>query len=281
MGIVAGILVVVSVEFFDKVAKIDDPAGAISVHGMNGLWGSLAVGLFSREGGLFTTGQAGRFLVQLVGTLSIVAFVAIAAFLLFTIIKHTVGLRVTPAEEIGGLDLPEHGLSSGYADFMPQYTPEELAEAQGIGLKIPEAQAVPVTIQPSQAQTEQKQKTSSSDVVAHKVVIITRQNKFDALKNAMNAIGVTGMTVINVMGCGIQKGVSEFYRGAPVTMNLLPKIKVEIVVAKVPVATVVEAAKKALYTGHIGDGKIFVYPVDDVIKVRTGESGYDALQDED
>ncbi len=281
IGIVAGILVVVSVEFFDKVAKIDDPAGAISVHGMNGLWGSLAVGLFSREGGLFTTGQAGRFLVQLVGTLSIVAFVAIAAFLLFTIIKHTVGLRVTPAEEIGGLDLPEHGLSSGYADFMPQYTPEELAEAQGIGLKIPEAQAVPVTIQPSQAQTEQKQKTSSSDVVAHKVVIITRQNKFDALKNAMNAIGVTGMTVINVMGCGIQKGVSEFYRGAPVTMNLLPKIKVEIVVAKVPVATVVEAAKKALYTGHIGDGKIFVYPVDDVIKVRTGESGYDALQDED
>ena len=273
IGIVAGILVVISVEFFDKVVKIDDPAGAISVHGVNGFWGSVAVGLFSREGGLFTTGQAGRFCVQLVGTLCIVGFVAVAAFILFMIIKHTMGLRVTPAEEIGGLDLPEHGLSSGYADFMPHYTPEEIAEAQGIGLKMPESQAVPVTVQETKAPRE--------NVLAHKIVIITRQNKFDALKNAMNQIGVTGMTVINVMGCGIQKGVSEFYRGAPVTMNLLPKIKVEIVVAKVPVETVIASARKALYTGHIGDGKIFVYPVDDVVKVRTGETGYDALQDED
>lgn len=279
IGIVAGILVVVSVEFFDKVVKIDDPAGAISVHGLNGLWGSLAVGLFARDGGLFTTGQAGRFLVQLIGTLSIVAFVAICSLVLFLILKHTIGLRVTPAEEIGGLDLPEHGLSSGYADFMPQYTPEEIQEAKGFGIKVSESQAIPVVVKNEDYKAGSK--FNPEEAIAHKVVIITRQNKFDQLKSAMNSIGVTGMTVINVMGCGIQKGRSELYRGAEVTMNLLPKIKVEIVVSKVPVETVINSAKRALYTGHIGDGKIFVYPVEEVVKVRTGETGYDALQDEE
>ena len=275
IGAVSGILVVLSVEFFDKIAKIDDPAGAISVHGVNGLWGTLAVGLFARDGGLFTTGHCGRFLVQLVGALSTIAFVGVCAFILFIVIKKTAGLRVSPAEEIGGLDLPEHGLASGYADFMPQYTPEEIEEAKGIGLKIPESEAIPVVNNSAETATA----TRTSDL--HKIVIVTRQNKFDALKNAMNQIGVTGMTVINVMGCGVQKGRGEYYRGAPVTMNLLPKIKVEIVVAKVPVETVIHAAKKALYTGHIGDGKIFVYPVDTVVKVRTGARNFDALQDED
>mgnify|MGYP002855319163 CR=1 FL=1 len=281
IGAVSGILVVLSVEFFDKILKIDDPAGAISVHGVNGLWGTLAVGLFARDGGLFTTGHIGRFLVQLIGSLCTIAFVALSAFILFWVIKKTVGLRVTPAEEIGGLDLPEHGLSSGYADFMPHYTPEEISEAQGLGLKVPEREAIPVEIKvPLKAESAQSGGAISAAVL-HKVVIITRQNKFDPLKNALNAIGITGMTVINVMGCGMQKGKSEFYRGAPVTMNLLPKIKVEIVVAKVPVESVIQAAKKALYTGHIGDGKIFVYPVENVVKVRTGEEGYDALQDEE
>ncbi len=273
IGIIAGALVVFSVEFFDKIAKVDDPAGAISVHCVNGAWGTLAVGLFARDGGLFTTGQWGSFLVQLVGVASVAAFVAVAIWIVFKIEDKTMGLRVPAAEEIGGLDLPEHGLVSGYADFMPQYTPAVLEQAKEAGVDIPVSQAVPVTTVTS-SETGANAKFS-------KVVIITRQNKFDQLKAAMNTIGITGMTVINVMGCGMQKGASEYYRGSPVDINLLPKIKVEIVVSKVPVRTVIEAAKKALYTGHIGDGKIFVYNVENVVKVRTGEEGYAALQNED
>jgi Amt family ammonium transporter len=281
IGAVAGILVVFSVEFFDKIAKIDDPAGAISVHCVNGAWGTLAVGLFGREGGLFTTGQWGRTLVQLVGILSVAAFVAVSIFIVFKLIDLIFGLRVTPAEEIGGLDLPEHGLRSGYPDFVPAVEEGDMLEAemeaqQKEGIPVTPAQAVPVT------------KVAREAVVrapgAHKfskVVIVTRQNKFDVLKSAMNGIGITGMTVANVMGCGMQKGASEYYRGTPVDLNLLPKIKVEIVVSKVPVETVISAAKQALYTGHIGDGKIFVYDVENVVKVRTGEEGYDALQNDD
>jgi Amt family ammonium transporter len=278
IGAVAGILVVLSVEFFDKVVKIDDPAGAISVHGANGLWGTLAVGLFARDGGLFTTGQWGRFLVQLVGVISIALFVAIAAYILCKILNVTIGLRVTPAEEIGGLDFPEHGLQSGYADFVPNFSAEEITEAAAAGVAIPVNQAVPVTRVTTESGTS---RPSGSKVKMTKVTIVTRQNKFNQLKAAMNEIGITGMTVANVMGCGIQKGASEYYRGTPVDINLLPKIKIEIVVAKVPVATVIETAKKALYTGHIGDGKIFVYDVENVVKVRTGEEGYDALQNDD
>jgi ammonium transporter, Amt family len=275
IGIIAGALVVFSVEFFDKIAKIDDPAGAISVHCVNGAWGTLAVGLFARDGGLFTTGQWGSFLVQLVGVASVAAFVGVAIWIVFKLEDKTLGLRVSAAEEIGGLDLPEHGLASGYADFMPQYTAVDIQEAQNAGITIPVAQAVPVTTVTSEKSSDSKNAKFS------KVVIVTRQNKFDQLKGAMNAIGITGMTVINVMGCGMQKGASEYYRGSPVDINLLPKIKVEIVVSKVPVRTVIEAAKKALYTGHIGDGKIFVYNVENVVKVRTGEEGYAALQSED
>jgi Amt family ammonium transporter len=163
-------------------------------------------------------------------------------------------------------------LSNGYAGFMPQYTAEDIAEAKSVGMDIPVSQAVPVTRVSSDGHEDAK---------FSKVVIVTRQNKFDQLKAAMNTIGVTGMTVINVMGCGMQKGASEYYRGSPVDINLLPKIKVEIIVSKVPVRTVIEAAKKALYTGHIGDGKIFVYDVENVVKVRTGEEGYAALQNDD
>ena len=187
---------------------------------------------------------------------------------------------VSPAEEIGGLDLPEHGLRSGYPDFVPAVEEGDMIEAEmevakRTGTKVvPQAEAVPVT----KVTTTSK---APSDRRFSKVVIVTRQSKFDVLKSAMNSIGVTGMTVANVMGCGMQKGASEYYRGTPVDLNLLPKIKVEVVVSKVPVDTVVQAAKQALYTGHIGDGKIFVYDVENVIKVRTGEEGYDALQNDD
>ena len=191
--------------------------------------------------------------------------------IIFTLIKKTVGLRVSEKEEINGLDIEEHGLVSSYADFMPAHA--GLPVAAETGAEVPESQAVEVT----HMGTRYVEK--SDDVKMTKLVMIIRREKFDALKVAMNNIGVTGMTVTQVMGCGMQKGSSNYYRGVPVDVQLLPKVKVETVVCKVPVDTVVETAKKVLYTGHIGDGKIFVYDVENVIKVRTGEEGYDALQD--
>ena len=293
IGIVAGLLVVFGVWLLDNKLHIDDPVGAVAVHCLNGMWGTLAVGLFATPSapafargigdgvafganqiagaGLFYGGGCKQLGIQCVGMFSTIAWTAIVVAITFFVIKKTFGLRVTPEEEIVGLDRLEHGLESGYAGFSMPYTIEELNEAKDAGVELDEAVpvvSVPVTSVPK------------TDALCHKIVIITRQNKFNALKDAMNSIGVTGMTVINVMGCGMQKGASEFYRGVKMDINLLPKIKVEIVVAKVPVNEVIEAAKKALYTGHIGDGKIFVYPVENVVKVRTGESGYDALQDD-
>ena len=288
IGIVAGLLVVFGVWFLDNKLRVDDPVGAVAVHCLNGIWGTIAVGLFANPAvpgyslankageqisGLFYGGGFECLGLQLLGMICTIAWTVVTITILFFVIKKIFGLRVSAEEEIIGLDKLEHGLDSGYAGFMTPYSTEEIAEAAEAGVAIPMHEAVPVV---APATTP-----SSKDAAVHKVVIITRQNKFNALKAAMNSIGVTGMTVINVMGCGMQKGASEYYRGVPVEINLLPKIKVEIVVSKVPVATVVESAKKALYTGHIGDGKIFVYPVENVIKVRTGESGYDALQDEE
>ena len=190
--------------------------------------------------------------------------------IVFKLIEKTIGLRVTAEEEIMGLDKLEHGLVSAYADFVPA-TEEVGGMAPVVDAPKPVAEAVPVT----------RVSTEGSAPAMHKVVIVTRQSRFEALKNAMNAIGVTGMTLTNVAGCGQQKGAAEYYRGVPVDVMLLPKIKLEIIVSAIPVETVIEAARKALYTGHIGDGKIFVYDVADVVKVRTGERGFDALQDEE
>lgn len=291
IGGVAGLLVVFGVWFLDYVLHIDDPVGAVAVHCMNGIWGTIAVGLFATPSapgygivnaageeikGLFYGGGFELLGIQLLGFASVAAWTAITITITFLLIKAIFGLRVTAEEEIVGLDKLEHGLDSGYAGFVTPYSEEEFAEAKEAGVSIPLSQAIPVTKISSGASdtsmASEKQKLS-------KVVIITRQTKFDALKAAMNDIGVTGMTVSNVMGCGMQKGATEYYRGAPVSMTLLPKIKVEIVVAKVPVKTVVEAASAALYTGHIGDGKIFIYDVENVVKVRTAEAGFDALQD--
>ena len=282
IGVVAGLLVVFGVWFLDHKLHIDDPVGAVAVHMLNGIWGTIAVGLFATrtapgfslagiKEGLFYGGGFEQLGKQLGGMGVTIVWTVVTITLTFLVIKKLMGLRVSKVEEIIGLDKLEHGLDSSYAGFAISYSSEELAEAKEYGVKIPgaESQLVPAT------------RPASSDALMHKVVIITRQNKFDELKDAMNSIGITGMTVVNVMGCGMQKGKSEYYRGVPVEINLVPKIKVEIVVSKVPVETVVETAKKSLYTGHIGDGKIFVYPVDSVVKVRTGESGYDALQDEE
>lgn len=278
IGILSGAAVVFGIELIDKVLKIDDPVGAIGVHGVCGALGTLFVGLFALDGGLFYGGGIQLLLTQLTGVITVAAWVTVTMTATFLIIRKTVGLRVSKEEEIMGLDIHEHGLSSAYADFMP--VPDVYAGSETAALP---AGAVPTAAVPvSQAVTVSTVGYTPSEK-EHKltqVVIIAKQNRFEELKKAMNAIGVTGMTVTNVLGCGIQKGSTEFYRGIPLEMNLLPKIKIEIVVSKVPVNTVVTEARKALYTGNIGDGKIFVYDVEDVVKVRTGETGYAALQDE-
>ncbi|WFR55330.1 ammonium transporter [Anaerocolumna sp. AGMB13025] len=275
IGIIAGFIVVFGIEFIDKKLKVDDPVGAVGVHGLCGAGGTIMVGLFAQEQGLFYGGGASLLLTQVIGVIAVIAWVTVAITITFQIIKHTIGLRVTKEEEILGLDIEEHGLTSAYADFMP--TVDVISEIQNkpsAPYAAPVERAVPVSKVGYSGPSADGSKFTT-------IVIIAKQSKFEVLKQAMNAIGVTGMTVTNVLGCGIQKGATEFYRGVPLEMNLLPKVKVEITVCKVPVDLVVEEAKKALYTGNIGDGKIFVYDVEDVIKVRTGETGCDALQDEE
>ena len=285
IGIIAGFVVVFGIEFVDQKLKVDDPVGAVGVHGLCGLTGTLLTGVFAyyltddlgQPLGLLYGGGVHFLGVQVLGIVSVLAWVGVTMVIIFQAIKHTIGLRVTEAEEISGLDLPEHGLTSAYADFMPVPT-TVLGTRAGEAAALANQTAAPAAAVPvTRVQTEQAE---GKPTAIHKVVIITNQSRFEALKNAMNAIGVTGMTVIQAAGCGMQKGAPEYYRGVPVEATLLPKVKLELVVSAVPVETVVEAARRALYTGHIGDGKIFVYDVADVIKIRTGETGYDALQDD-
>ena len=278
VGIVSGILVVVAVEVLDLKLHIDDPVGAVGVHLVNGVWGTIAVGLLASPAapaglnGLFYTGSAKLLGIQLVGIVSVLAWTAVLMTVTFFIIKKTVGLRVSAEEEIKGLDSTEHGLPSAYADFVPAVETLDYGYESAVAVKgdIPVAEAVPVKKIPAFKEDAQK---------FTKVEIVCKESRFEALKAAMMDIGITGMTVSHVLGCGIQKGKPEYYRGVQVEANLLPKIQVDIVVSKVPVRSVIETAKKVLYTGHIGDGKIFVYDVENIVKVRTGEEGYDALQD--
>ena len=274
IGAVCGILVVVVVEVIDLKLHVDDPVGAVAVHGCCGLFGTLAVGLFAYDGGLFYGGGAHQLGVQCLGIVTIGAYTAVTMTIVFLIIKAVNGLRVTAEEEIEGLDSSEHGLASAYADFAPYVPVAGGFSAPAMG-SAPVERAVPV------ADTSVSRAPDDFSGKITKVTILTNQNKFDRLKKAMNEIEVTGMTVTQVLGCGMQKGQTKLYRGVPVDMTLLPKIQVDIVVAKVPVDLVVERARDALYTGHIGDGKIFVYDVEQVIKVRTGETGYDAMQGEE
>lgn len=268
IGIVAGILVVFVVELLDLKLHIDDPVGAVAVHLANGVWGTLACGLFSVDTGLFYGHGFKQLGVQALGIGSILLWTTVCMLITFSLIKKIHGLRASREEEVVGLDKLEHGIDSSYAGFimapqvMTEGAPGDAAESA-----VPVEKAVPVAKAPSKP-----------DAKFHMVTIITRQSKFEELKTAMNDINVTGMTVTNVLGCGVQHGKTQLYRGAEVDMTLLPKIKVDIVVSEVPVDLVITAAKEVLYTGHIGDGKIFVYDVQNVVKVRTGEEGYDALQ---
>ena len=265
IGAVCGILVVLSVEFFDKVVKIDDPVGAISVHGVCGATGTILTGVLATDGGLLYGGGF-RFLgVQLLGVLAVAAYSAVLIFIVFTIIKKTIGLRCAAEEEIEGLDISEHGLASAYADWVPATSMlvDDTKASLGVGTT-PVEEAIPVYSKPEGSKYT-------------KVTIVCNQNRFEALKAQMAQIGVTGMTVTQVMGCGVQKGKTEYYRGIPMNMNLLPKLQVDIVVSTVPPEAVIAAAKSALYTGHPGDGKIFLYDVEEVVRVRTGEMGKAAL----
>ncbi len=280
VGIIAGILVVVVVEVLDIKLHVDDPVGAVGVHCANGIWGTLAVGLLANPDapaglrGLFYTGDFSQLGLQALGFVSVAAWAAGTMLCFFLLLRKLNFLRADPADELAGLDVSEHGLPSAYADFMPAVDKyAEFGTGDGIVAvtgTTPPAEAVPVRREPS------------FDNGGHKftkVEIVFKEEKLYALKDAMNKLGITGMTVSHVMGYGMQKGHTEFYRGVEVQTDLRPKVQVDIVVSAIPVRDVIETAKKVLYTGHIGDGKIFVYDVENVVKVRTGEEGYDALQD--
>lgn len=289
IGAIAGIIVVFAVMFFDRIG-IDDPVGATSVHLCCGVFGTICVGLFAKEGvtslstknGLFYGGGFGLLGVQLLGIVAVGAFVFAASMLVWFVLKKTVGIRVPAEEEIAGLDIGEHG-NRAYPDFAPAVDSVDYSAVDTLAVAAPATAEATATVEEAVPVAHETVKK----VVEHadgapkftKIEIICKESRFEALKNAMSGLGITGMTVTHVLGCGQQKGKPEYYRGAEVEATLLPKIQLDIVVSKVPVRTVIETAKKVLYTGHIGDGKIFVYDVENVVKVRTGEEGYAALQD--
>ena len=282
IGIASGFIVVFGIEFIDKVLKIDDPVGAVGVHGLNGAFGTLAVGLFSDGSGtdwkgLLTGGGFHGFGVQFTGMIITIAWVAVTMTIIFQAIKHTIGLRVSAEEEIEGLDSKEHGLTSAYDGFVVHDT-MTVPAPMGVAKKAASAN-ISANVAPAEAVNTIPELPKEGVHKLTKVVIITRQSKLEEFMHAMNEIGVTGITITNVMGCGVQKGARSYYRGVEMDMNLLPKIKIEIVVSLVPVKTVIETAKRVLHTGQYGDGKVFVYDIENVVKIRTGEEGYLALQD--
>ncbi len=287
IGAVAGLLVVFGVWFLDNKLRVDDPVGAVAVHCCNGIWGTIAVGLFATTSapgndsitGLFYGGGFHQLGLQLLGFATVAAWTVVTMTLAFTAIRKLVGLRVSREEEITGLDTTEHGLPSAYAGFsiidISNTMTMDVNENTDLGVDDYEA-ATPA----DRAAAVKVVKMPDADAYSiHKVVIITKLARYEQIKKAMNDLGVTGMTVTQVMGCGVQKGAGEMYRGVEMDVTLLPKVKIEVVISKIPVDSVIEAAKKALYTGHIGDGKIFVYGVEKVVKIRTGEEDFAALQD--
>ncbi len=300
VGVVSGFLVCFGVWFLDYKLHIDDPVGAVAVHMMNGIWGTIAVGLFAtksapgyaiqlagggiKDEGLFYGGGFGQLGLQLLGFASVAGFSAVAITATFLIIKHTIGLRASEQEEIIGLDITEHGLVSSYADFAPSmndvsvygYTKDDAKSVKKVGVDVPA-----VSVEKAVEVESYVAPSPGSRPKMTKIVVVFKEQKLQAFIQAMEAIDVTGITITHVLGCGMQNGQRHYYRGTTIEMNLLPKVKAEIVVCAVPVNTVVDAARSALYTGNYGDGKLFIYPIENVVKVRTGEQGYDALQNYD
>ncbi|MCR5418592.1 MAG: ammonium transporter [Lachnospiraceae bacterium] len=294
IGAVAGLLVVFGVWFNDHVTHIDDPVGAVAVHMLNGIWGTLAVGLFATSTapgfasagiteGLFYGGGMSQMIKQLGGMGVTIAWTVVTIFIAFSIIKATIGLRVTEEEEIEGLDIKEHGLTSAYAGFsIVDMSAGMMSENENTSLGVAAYEDASPALRDAAVPVENAVTTvqgTSLDTGMYKVVIITKLSRYDKIKRALNGLGITGITVTQVTGCGIQKGAGQMYRGVEMDLTLLPKIKLEVVISKIPVDSVIETAKKTLYTGKIGDGKIFVYPVSRVVKIRTGEENFDALQD--
>jgi Amt family ammonium transporter len=297
IGAVAGLLVVFGVWLLDYKLHIDDPVGAVAVHCMNGIWGTIAVGLFATDSapafargvagganqiaakGLFYGGGFKQLGLQLLGFVAVAAWTAVTITITFYVIKALVGLRVSEEEEIVGLDATEHGLPSAYAGFslMDISNTMTMDENENTDLGTSEYEEASAAQINAAVKVVQAPVASSSGI--YNVVIITKLSRYEKLRKSLNDLGVTGMTMTQVMGCGIQKGAGERYRGVEMDATLLPKVKIEVVVSKIPVTDVIETVKKTLYTGHIGDGKIFVYNVDQVVKVRTGEEGFAALQD--
>ena len=294
IGAVAGLLVCFGVWLLDYKLHIDDPVGAVAVHMMNGIWGTLAVGLFATDTapgygiadangktlvGLFYGGGFKLLGLQALGVVTVAAWAAVTITIVFLAIKAIFGLRVSEEEEITGLDATEHGLPSAYAGFAIMDVSGDIMDVnENTDLGVSEYESAS-KVQKDAAVPVVSTVPAASSTGLHKVVIIAKLSRYDKLRKAMNDLGVTGMTVTQVMGCGVQKGAGEKYRGAELDATLLPKVKVEVIVGKIPVDKVIETAKKTLYTGHIGDGKIFVYDVAQVVKVRTGEEGVAALQD--
>ena len=293
IGAVAGLLVVFGVWFNDHVTHVDDPVGAVAVHMFNGIWGTIAVGLFATDTapgfasagiseGLFYGGGVDQLIKQLGGMGVTILWTAVTIFIVFFVIKKTVGLRVSEEEEIAGLDSTEHGLPSAYAGFSIMDTSNTMSVNENTSLGVDNYDEASDALKNASVPVVNAASTvsgTSLDTGIYKVVIITKLSRYDKIKRALNALGVTGITVTQVTGCGIEKGAGQMYRGVEMDMTLLPKIKLEVVVSKIPVDDVIETAKKTLYTGKIGDGKIFVYPVSRVVKIRTGEENYAALQD--
>lgn len=273
IGLIAAFVVVFGIEFVDKVLKVDDPVGAVGVHGLCGAAGTVLTGVFAVEGGLVYGGGFQMVIVQLIGVAAVIAWVTVSMVIVFNLLKHTIGLRASVEEETRGLDVTEHNLASSYADFMPVVFmgKAEAPDVENVSVE----KAVTVEHFPA------SKPSAGEDAKLTKVVMVFNQDRFVPLKEELTRIGVSGMTITQVMGCGTQKGHTNYYRGVKIDeVALLPKIKLEVVVSKVPVRDVIDTAKKVLYTGRIGDGKIFVYDVENVVKVRTGEEGFDALQGE-
>lgn len=301
IGAVSGVLVVFGVWLLDNVLRVDDPVGAVAVHCLNGIWGTIAVGLFATDTapafargigdgvtyganqiagkGLFYGGGFDQLGIQFVGMLTTAAWTAVTITITFLVIKAIFGLRVTEEEEIVGLDACEHGLPSAYAGFsiMDISNTMTMEVNENTNLGTPDYEAASPAQKAAAIQVAKVPDVEPTGI--YKVVIISKLSRYEKVKKAMNDLGVTGMTVTQVMGCGIQKGAGEMYRGVEMDATLLPKVKLEVVVSRISVESVIESAKKALYTGHIGDGKIFVYNVDKVVKIRTGEEDFAALQD--
>jgi Amt family ammonium transporter len=301
IGAVAGLLVVFGVWFLDYKLHIDDPVGAVAVHCLNGIWGTVAVGFFATDTapayargygdgvtfganqicgtGLFYGGGFKLLGLQLAGMACVILWTVVTITITFMVIKAVFGLRVSEEEEIIGLDATEHGLPSAYAGFAMMDISNSMIMEENENTQLGSDSYEEASEAQKNAAVKVSQVPAASATGIYKVVIIAKLARYDVLRKAMNAIGVTGMTVTQVMGCGIQKGAGEKYRGAEIDATLLPKVKVEVVVSAIPVEKVIESAKKVLYTGHIGDGKIFVYNVDKVVKIRTGEEDLAALAD--